>query len=57
LDANGDGYKLTLSDRTNLVGDVAFDGDLRFLKASDSILVFTNIAGESFKLAEDELAT
>ena len=57
MTAAGDGYKMTLSERPNLVDEVAFDGDLRFLKASKEAVVFVNIAGETFKLAEDELAT
>ena len=57
--ANGDAYKLTMTEQ-HLEGffpGVYFDGGLRFLKASKECLVFTNIEGTTFKLAEDELAT
>ena len=56
VNAKDEAIALTLSEKPFFAKDVAFDTDLRFLKASDSLLVFTNIAGETFKLVEDAVA-
>lgn len=59
VEAGGDVHKLTFESRpyTLFENEALFEKQLRFLKATDNCVVFVNILGESFKLAENEIAT
>lgn len=59
ITANGDAYKVAIdTDIMECMKDKAyFEQDLRYLKATDTEVVFVNIEGASFKIVEDKTAT
>lgn len=56
INADEEGYKLTLKE-DRMIDASYFESGLRFIKASKEMLVFTNIEGKTFKIAEDREAT
>lgn len=57
INSIGDGYQLTISEDLPLKRGAYFECGLRWLKATDSQVVFMNIEGESTILANDDEAT
>lgn len=55
LTKTGNGHKLTSSEQC--VNESYFESGLRFLKTTNSTLVFVNIEGTAFKIIEDTCAT
>jgi len=53
-----DVYKVTTLDHELVVNDAAYaESNIKYLKATDDIVVFINILGESFKIAENDEVT
>lgn len=52
--STGKPYSITVQDDDRIVNDAVFEENLRFLKATDTKLVFVDITGKTYVICEDE---